>query len=112
MFDINIKKLEMQQSALSSWKSNAANGIIICPPATGKTYISILAIQKMNTTRPDYITHVVVPTAKLKEDWVGNKLTKGHIEIHGLKNVQVFIVNTYSKTSHNCDLLVIDEKKK
>lgn len=109
MFDINIKKLERQELSLTRWKANKGNGIIIYPPGTGKTYVSILAIQKLNINKPEYITHIVVPTAKLKEDWVGNKTKKGHIEIHNLKNVQVFIVNTYAKKKNICDFLVIDE---
>lgn len=109
MFNVNTKKLERQQQSLEKWKNNNANGIIIYPPGTGKTYVSILAIQKLNINKPDYIIHVVVPTSKLKEDWVGNKTTKGHIEIHGLKNVEVFIINSYIKTPRKCDFLVIDE---
>ena len=68
MFDINNKKLERQLLSLDRWRSNNGNGIIIYPPGTGKTYVSILAVQKLNINKPNYITHVVVPTTKLKED--------------------------------------------
>lgn len=118
MFIVNEKKKERQLLSINNWKTKTnCNGLILYPTGAGKTYLGVLAIQRMNSNKPEYVTHVVVPSLKLKTDWTGyfngkgkdKKWVDGHIQIHGLKNVEVFVINTYIKTKHTCDLLVIDE---
>ena len=105
---INADKLQWQEGeALRDWKNNGATGTIISTTGSGKTYISILAIKKLNVSIPDAIIHVVVPTTKLKDDWCNKE--NGHIITHGLNNVEVFVINTYIKKARACTLLVIDE---
>jgi superfamily II DNA or RNA helicase len=73
----------------------------------GKTRIAILIIKLCNEKHPTKIINIVVPTTNLKNDWIDKK--KGHIVLNGLKNVNVYVVNTYVKTQHDCGLLICDE---
>lgn len=95
-------------------------GIIQAVTGFGKTFIAVMAIKDMNERHPDRTTLVVVPTTKLKNDWTGFHRTNddgtkrwvpGHIEIHGLLEVEVYVVNTYVKYTGGwvCDLLILDE---
>jgi superfamily II DNA or RNA helicase len=95
--------------------------IIEAATGFGKTYIAVMTIKDMNERHPDRVTFVVVPTTKLKDDWVREKqvlneegeviLDYGHIKKHKLLNVRVFVVNTYVKEGlkYTCDLLILDE---
>lgn len=56
---------------------------------------------------PNRIVHIVVPTKPLASSWTKKKT--GHIDKYKLKNVQVFVVNTYVKEQRTCDLLIADE---
>ena len=104
---INEAKLKWQEGeALQSWVDNNGIGTIEACTGSGKTYIAVLAIKRLNKSKQDAVIHVVVPTTKLKEDWVKEN---GHIQQHGLKNVEVFVINTYSKSTHTCTLLIVDE---
>jgi len=116
---INEQKLARQKVCVNHILSGFKTPIIvngkevrgsILEAATGfgKTYVSILIIKDMNTRHPDRDTIVVVPNSKLYDDWIDPKT--GHIAIHNLLNVKVFIVNTYTRYENwVCDLLVIDE---
>jgi superfamily II DNA or RNA helicase len=69
--------------------------------------LAILAIQKCNLRDANRVIHIVVPTTTLKNAWVKPKT--GLIAKFKLKNVQVFVVNTYVKLPRVCDLLIADE---
>ncbi len=116
-------RLARQEKCFENWRKGKelngslrpAVGIIEAITGFGKTYILILAIRFMNSKYPDRNAIVVVPTTKLLEDWTGyfnsDKVwIPGHIEIHKLINLQVFVVNTFVKYKNwNCDLLGLDE---
>lgn len=124
---IDQVKLNRQLLVFSRWKTGKAinsvlkqaYGLFLAVTGFGKTYVLIIAIKDMNVRHPDRTTIIVVPTSKLLQDWIGfwsedatgNKVwIKGHIELHDLKNIQVFVVNTYVKYKDwNCDLLGLDE---
>lgn len=121
---IDKKKLDRQTIGFKKWLENlktsiAKAGIVQWATGVGKTFLAVMVIKDMNDRHPDRTTIVVVPTMKLKDDWTGywskNKdgtktWIKGHIEIHSLKQISIFVINTYtSYTSWTCDLLVIDE---
>ena len=72
----------------------------------GKTRLAILFIQECNRRHPDKVINVVVPTTTLRDSWLGKK---GHIALNKLNNVEVYIVNTYVKSKHECGLLICDE---
>jgi superfamily II DNA or RNA helicase len=63
-------------------------------------------ISECNKRYPDKTINVVVPTTILRDSWLGYK---GHIHLNKLQNVNVYIVNTYVKSNHECALLICDE---
>lgn len=96
-----------QKEDIDKWIKSGAKGYFEWATGTGKSYIACLAIKLCNERHPDKQINVVVPTTVLQEAWTDEK--KGHIKIHGLKNVNVFVINTYVKEQHECALLIIDE---
>lgn len=70
----------------------------------GKTRIGINAIERLMTKYPNLSVVVVVPTDVLRNQWVTL------IDKRGLGlNCKVVIINTASKKSEQCDLLILDE---
>jgi superfamily II DNA or RNA helicase len=96
-----------QQSVISDWVNLGAKAYVQWCTGSGKSYIACLAIKLCNERHPDKQINVVVPTTVLAEAWTDDK--KGHIKLHGLKNVNVYVINTYVKNQHECGLLIIDE---
>lgn len=96
-----------QKEDIKLWIDNGARGYFLWATGTGKSYLACLAIKLCNERHPDKQINVVVPTTVLQEAWIDEK--KGHIKIHGLKNVNVYVINTYVKEQHDCALLIIDE---
>jgi superfamily II DNA or RNA helicase len=96
-----------QKSDIDKWISSGAKGYFEWCTGSGKSYLACLAIKLCNERHPDKQINVVVPTTVLQEAWIDDK--KGHIKVHGLKNVNVFVINTYVKETHDCALLIIDE---
>lgn len=104
---LNQRKLEIQNEFLDKyWIPNNAIGILEAVTGFGKTYVAILAIKRINKNNPNSITHVVVPSTKLHQDWTG---IDGHINKHNLQNVYVYVINTYLMEERTCHLLVADE---
>lgn len=116
---LDKKRLERQNLAFDKWRKNKAIGVIEAVTGFGKTFIAIMAVQFMNKKYSERTAIVVVPTTKLLEDWIGhyerdennNKIfIEGHISKWQLKNVNVFVVNTFVKSDlWTCDLLILDE---
>lgn len=105
---IDEKKLERQKGQVQRWISEGAQASLAAVTGYGKTYVAILAIQRLHTKYPKERVDVVVPTLTLKDDWT-NSLT-GHIHKHKLQNIEVFVVNTYCKFGRRqVGLLVLDE---
>lgn len=74
----------------------------------GKTMIAIIAIKRMNLKDINKKTIVVIPTTNLFNDWTKEN---GHINTFNLKNIEIYIVNTYvlSDRQWKCSLLILDE---
>ena len=96
-----------QKDGIEKWIKAGARGYFEWCTGSGKSYLACLAIKLANERHPDKQINVVVPTTVLQEAWTDDK--KGHIKLHGLKNVNVFVINTYVKETHECALLIIDE---
>lgn len=96
-----------QKEVIDAWVKSGAKSYVEWCTGGGKSYIACLAIKLCNERHPDKQINVVVPTTVLAEAWTDEK--KGHIKIHRLKNVNVFVINTYVKQQHECALLIIDE---
>ena len=101
--EMDTHKLSDQLSFLRTWKASGARGSLVAITGYGKTAVGILAIQDMNFHHPSRITHVVVPSIVLKKQW------EQHIQLWGLVNVEVFVINTYIRKSRVNHLLILDE---
>lgn len=105
---IDEKKLKRQEGQVQEWIKQGCQGTQEAIPGYGKTYVAVLAIQRLHRKYPDVPVDVVVPSTPLYYDWVDPK--NGHIKVHGLKNVEVFVINTYCKFGRrNPGLLIVDE---
>lgn len=117
MVDPNSSRTIKQKEVIQTWISQGAKSWGSAATGFGKSYLAVLAIKECNNRDISRSINVVVPTTKLKEDWTGyftgkgknKKWVKGHIEIHNLKNVNVYVINTYVTSIHSCSLLIIDE---
>jgi superfamily II DNA or RNA helicase len=108
MVDQNSPRTLWQKQVINKWINNCkARGYTEICTGAGKSYIGILAIKLCNERHSTKQINVIVPTTVLKEAWTDEK--KGHIKLHNLKNVNVYVVNTYVKTKHECALLLLDE---
>lgn len=96
-----------QKQDIEKWIKAGARGYFEWCTGSGKSYLACLAIKLCNERHPGKKINVVVPTTVLQEAWIDDK--KGHIKVHNLKDVEVFVINTYIKDQHDCALLVIDE---
>jgi len=93
-------KDQKQAEIVSTWEDNNRVGLLTAVGSFGKT---ITAIKCCKTLPEDTVIHVVVPRQILQEQWV-KILTEW-----GVKGAQVFVVNTYVKTSMESDFLIQDE---
>jgi superfamily II DNA or RNA helicase len=82
-------------------------GILEAATGFGKTRVGINKIIKINEEFPDKTISVVVPRVNLKTDW---EKFGGHIDTWNLKNVKVYVVNSYVKLIMlQCNFLLLDE---
>lgn len=98
---------ERQEGIIGEWLNLGARAYFTGATGFGKTRLAIMAIQKCNTRDENRVIHVVVPTTTLKNAWIAKK--KGFIDKYKLKNVHVFVANTYVKHPRKCNLLIVDE---
>ncbi len=110
---IDLKRQDRQLKVLERWRTAFGNGILEAVTGFGKTYVAVLLIKSMNEKFPERKTNVVVPTRKLRDDWTREEMDKdgrfGHLKEHNLTNVHIYVVNTYIKYKHDCELLICDE---
>ena len=104
---VNQKKLDRQLQIVDKWVKAGAKGTLEAVTAFGKTYTAILAIKRLHRKYPHAVINVVVPGRDLHDQWINPET--GHIVKHGLHNINVFVVNTYIRYQHKCDLLILDE---
>lgn len=100
---LDKNKLSEQYRFIEKWKSFNARGSLEACVGFGKTTVGLLAIQEMNTNHPERITHVVVPTFALKQQWEEAVLE------WKLLNVSIWIINTYIQEVRYTNLLILDE---
>ena len=104
-----------QASALDAWWAHGGRGIVELPTGAGKTFVAILAIEKVQ--RP---TLVVVPTIDLMVQW--QKVLSEHLGVAvgvvggGEKDRQAITVTTYDSAAAQIEfhgarfgLLICDE---
>lgn len=100
---LDKNKLSEQYAFITKWKQAKAIGTLEACTGYGKTTVGILAIREMNQNHPERVSHVVVPTLVLKNQW------ESTITEWKLQHVTVWVVNTYIKEVRYCNLLVLDE---
>lgn len=95
---------ERQQQCLEKWVESKCRSTIVAVTGFGKSRIAINCIKLVLKQKPYYKVIIIVPTTGLRDQWYK------HINDNGLGlNAEVIIINTASKTLHECDLLVLDE---
>ena len=98
-----MDRTERQIEGLRKWKTHNYSGIAQYPTGFGKTYTAIMAIKGMIKTKDIKSALVIVPTIELKNQW------EKELTLHKVKIVQVFVINTAIKHTHNVDFLILDE---
>ncbi len=104
-----------QREALDTWWKTGGRGVVVLPTGTGKTFLAVLAIQKLN--RPAL---VVTPTIDLLHQWYGELHLAFGVPIGlmggGDHDIQPLTVTTYDSAhihlerwSDRFTLLVLDE---
>ena len=95
-----ITKDEKQKFIIDEWIKNNYRGYVSAVTGFGKTLTCIKAIKAL----PDTIrVIIVVPRQVLLDQW------ELELAKHSIKNVKVYVVNTFVKTDMICDLLIQDE---
>lgn len=108
VIDQNSSRTLWQKEVIRKWiEFNKARGFCSIATGVGKSYIAVLAIKLCNERHPDKKINIVVPTTVLAEAWLNEK--NGNIKLHNLKNVEVYVINSYVKEEYDCALLIIDE---
>ena len=106
---VNVDKLKRQLSVINNWVKYKRVGVFEAVTGFGKTYVAIIGIYRLNLAYPLATIIVVVPSAKLFKDW------EDHIINFDLKNVTVYVVNTYTQNfietrqRYKCTFLICDE---
>lgn len=103
---IDKDKLKRQVSIINTWLENGAIGFLEAITGFGKTWVGVFADYLMKDKYPHYETIVVVPTIKLKQQWLEI------IDLFSLTNIEVHVINSYTQDPNKvwqCDLLIVDE---
>lgn len=91
---------ESQQQVLGNLLASNGRGYLMAPTGYGKTRVAEMAVEYLNR-KSGRIIHIVVPKRSLK--YQHEKTFKR------FPNVEVFVVNTYTKEPRTCDFLIADE---
>ncbi len=109
------KPFPYQLEALEAWWGQKSRGVIVLPTGTGKTFLAVLAIQKMQRT-----SLIVTPTIDLMNQWHSVLSDSFGVPIGmmggGTHQIENITVTTYdsahihlSKWGNKIGLLVFDE---
>lgn len=95
---------ERQDLTIDKWKSAGARGITLLPTGFGKTRVAMKILTRLKTKNESVKAVVVVPSDYLKKQWIKN------LEEFGLKDVDVFIINTaVTLKDKSYHILIADE---
>lgn len=95
-------RLKRQHGLVDTWRDNGARGTILAATGFGKTTVALIAIQRFRKQFSGKIV-VVVPTLYLRDQW-GLR-----IQAWGIKNIEVWVINSLVKNEFDCELLILDE---
>jgi superfamily II DNA or RNA helicase len=94
-----VTKDQKQAEIVKTWEDNNRVGLLTAVGSFGKT---ITAIKCCKALPEGTIIHVVVPRQILQEQWI-KILSEWGVQ------AEVFVVNSYIKTSMQCEFLIQDE---
>lgn len=100
-----ISRTDRQKEGIKKWIQANCKGTWCYSTGFGKTRTAVMAIMKVLKVKPDAKVLISVPTEFLQKQWMDEYIIKYNL----IKNCEVRIVNSIIKTSHDVDLLVIDE---
>ena len=100
---IDENKLARQNLGIDKLAAKDYVGVLEWTTGVGKTFAAILTIKRLQklTIKP-LVIHVIVPSENLQSQW--NKV----LLENNVKAV-VYVINTYIKNNHLCDVLIADE---
>lgn len=94
---------ERQSLCVEKFRKNKGVGTLLAATGFGKTFTSLVIIQKTLKKNPKATTLIIVPTENLKNQW------EYKINQLGLKNCTVMVVNTGCKVTDYYTLVILDE---
>lgn len=92
-----------QQMCILRWMEAKARGTLSLCTGFGKSYIAMQIAQRMLSKNDCAVIHIIVPTIFLQAQFYKE------IKRLGLNTVECFVINTYCRSEHTCDLLIVDE---
>jgi superfamily II DNA or RNA helicase len=107
---LDISKLIKQLQFFDIWRRKYKYvGYLEACTGFGKTMVGLISCLRLNIFKPDATIIIIVPNTNLYNDWCDPH--KGYINMFNLKNINVYVVNTYtmSNKNYNCDFLLLDE---
>ena len=99
-----LDRTERQKEAIQKWINNKCRGTFSFCTGFGKSYTTIMAIQRFFDKNPTKRVLIIVPTEVLQRQWITNLAKEGLIF-----NIDVLIINTAVKQKRIYDLMVVDE---
>lgn len=100
-----ISRTDRQKEGIKKWIQAGCKGTLCYGTGVGKSFGATMAIMKVLKVKPDARILISVPTEFLQKQWMDNYIIKYNL----IKNCEVRIINSIVKSTHDVDLLVIDE---
>lgn len=100
-----LSRTDRQKEGIKKWIKAGCKGTWCYGTGVGKSFSTIMAIMKVLKFKPDARILISVPTEFLQKQWMDNYIIKYNL----IKNCEVRIINSIIKSTHDVDLLVIDE---
>lgn len=97
-----MTKSERQEIGVQKIKNNNFNGLLVYATGFGKSWTAMLIIKEYLIVNPDAVINIVVPSIKLKNQWVSDYT-------FSYPNIKVYVINSYVSINRKCDLLIVDE---
>lgn len=100
-----ISRTDRQKEGIKKWINSNCRGTWCYGTGVGKSFASVMVIKKVLKVKPDAKILISVPSEFLQKQWMNNYIIKYNL----IKNCEVRIINSIIKSTHEVDLLIIDE---
>lgn len=99
-----MDRSERQKEGIRKWIKSGGKATCVYPTGFGKTRVALELIKLLSSRFPRIKVLVVVPTTALKQQW------SLQLDSWGFSlNAEVVVINSATKTTTKCDLLILDE---